>query len=334
MIPRTTNRQQPAAWQEQLGCCITDVETLWSRLRLPPELLPAARAAARQFGLRVPPAFVARMRPGDPEDPLLRQVLPLGAELETVPGFVADPLREAQAMPVPGLLHKYRGRVLLTLTGACAVHCRYCFRRHFPYTQANPGHAHWPATLAYIRADSSIHEVIFSGGDPLSLSDTRLSAMAAELDAIPHLDSLRLHTRLPVVLPERVDDCLIEWLSVRRLHPVLVIHCNHPRELDGDVAAALERLRHAGVTLLNQSVLLAGVNDRPEILEALSRQLFDCGVLPYYLHQLDPVQGAAHFGVDDRHARELEKQLRNRLPGYLVPRLVREQAGEAAKQPL
>ena len=333
MIPRTQPVWQTGSWQQLLAEAVSDPAKLIALLHLDPALLPAARAAAAVFGLKVPRGFLARMRPGDPDDPLLRQVLPLGAELETVAGYSADPLAEADAMPEPGLLAKYRGRALLVTTGACPVHCRYCFRRHFPYGEANPARGEWEATLAWLTAHPESHEVILSGGDPLTLSDRRLAELAGQLAAIPHLRRLRVHTRMPVVLPERVDDRLIDWLAGTRLQPVMVIHSNHPREISPEVEAALLRLHEAGVTLLNQSVLLRGVNDQVETLVELSETLFSARVLPYYLHLLDQVHGAAHFDVPEEEARLLHRQLRARMPGYLVPQLVREEAGAPSKVP-
>ena len=295
------------------------------------EWLPAARAAARLFPLRVPRGFVARMRPRDPRDPLLRQVLPLAEECLAVEGFGADPVGDLSAMVVPGVLHKYHGRVLLTATGACAVHCRYCFRRHFPYAEANPVVDQWHQALDYIAGDESITEVILSGGDPLSLSDRRLAELTTRLEAIPHLRRLRLHTRLPIVLPERVNDELRDWLGATRLKTAVVVHANHANEVDASVIAALADLKGSGAELLNQSVLLRGVNDSTEALMALSEKLFEAGVLPYYLHLLDKVQGAAHFEVEEVAARRLMAELNRQLPGYLVPRLVREIPGAPGK---
>jgi EF-P beta-lysylation protein EpmB len=286
------------------------------------------------FPLRVPRGFVARMRPGDPHDPLLRQVLPLGDECLTQEGFGPDPVGDSVAMVAPGVLHKYEGRVLLTATGACAVHCRYCFRRHFSYSEANACADHWRGALTYIAGDTTITEVILSGGDPLTLSDRRLAEFTEKLAAIPHVQRLRMHTRLPIVLPERVNDELIGWLGGTRLKTIVVVHANHANEIDAAVRAAVARLKAAGVALLNQSVLLRGVNDSAEALAELSTSLFDAGVLPYYLHLLDRVQGAGHFEVDETVARDLMTQLNARLPGYLVPRLVREVSGAPAKSPV
>jgi EF-P beta-lysylation protein EpmB len=286
------------------------------------------------FPLRVPAGFVKRMSRGNANDPLLLQVLPVGEEMETAAGYLRDPLHEAGFMPVPGLLHKYHGRALLTVTGACAIHCRYCFRRHFPYSDANPATAHWKQAVGYLADHTDIHELILSGGDPLSLTDERLYHLTDQLVNLSHLHTLRIHTRLPVVLPERIDDGLLAWIAKQAMKIVFVIHSNHPNEIDRQVADALHLLSKSGVTLLNQSVLLRGINDDADTLGLLSEKLFAAGVLPYYLHQLDRVQGAAHFEVDDARACDLLKSLRNRLPGYLVPRLVREISSEHGKTPI
>ncbi|WP_323845796.1 EF-P beta-lysylation protein EpmB [Microbulbifer magnicolonia] len=321
-------------WQDELADLVTDPAELIELLGLSPEQLPAALRASGAFALRVPRPFLKRIRPGDPRDPLLLQVLPGAPELQASPGFSADPLEEAKANPVPGVVHKYRGRLLLIAAGQCAVNCRYCFRRQFPYGDNHLSRRQWQAALDYIRSRSEVREVILSGGDPLVLNDRQLGWLAAELAEIPHLDKLRVHTRLPVVAPSRINDDLLAWLTGSRLKPVLVLHCNHANEIDAEVRAALAKLRGAGVTLLNQAVLLQGVNDSAEALEDLSEALFAAGVLPYYLHQLDRVQGAAHFEVADEHALALVEQLRRRLPGYLVPKLMREIAGMASKSPV
>lgn len=293
----------------------------------------AAQAAA-QFRLRVPRGYAARMRKGDPHDPLLRQVLPLDLETKDAPGFLPDPVGDLNAMPQPGLLHKYRARVLLVATGACAVHCRYCFRRHFPYADAQARAEPLQAALAYLRDASDVCEVILSGGDPLSLSDQRLADLIEDISSIDHVRRLRIHTRLPVVLPERITDQLLHELTQTRLRPIMVIHANHAREIDAPVHAALARLRTAGVLLLNQAVLLKGVNDSVAELLALSEALIDAGVNPYYLHLLDRVRGAAHFEVDDGTARTLIGELRERAPGYMIPQLVREIPGAGSKTPM
>jgi len=337
----------PGQWRRALAEAVSSVGELLTVLdlaeeRLPPHLRPADEAA-RDFPLRVPRSFVARMRRGDPADPLLLQVLPTVAELDAAPGYTIDPLAEVSgvpgsvpeaAAPLPGVLHKYRGRALLMVTGACAIHCRYCFRRHFPYGDHARWGDGWGRALDWLAANPGVDEVILSGGDPLAASDDRLGELVAGLSAIPHLARLRVHTRLPVVLPERVDDELLAWLGGTRLAPVVVLHANHAQELDDEVTAAVERLRGAGATVLNQAVLLAGVNDSVDALCDLSRALFGAGVLPYYLHLLDRVAGAAHFEVSAARARELARGVMAELPGYLVPRLVREVPGAPCKVPI
>lgn len=331
MIPGTAEIRQVPAWQALLASAVTEPAELLDLLNLGLEWHAPADAAARNFPLRVPRGFVARMRRGDPHDPLLRQVLPLGEELVATPGYGPDPVGDTAACRAEGVLHKYAGRVLLTATGACAVHCRYCFRRHFPYAEENAAAGQWRAALDYLAADPTIEEVILSGGDPLTLSDRRLEEFIRSVEAIDSLQRLRIHSRLPVVLPERVTPELVQMLATTRLHVVLVIHTNHAQEIDLAVRNACDRIRHAGITLLNQSVLLRGVNDDEDALVELSRALSAAGVLPYYLHMLDRVQGAAHFDVSAERARELQAALQTRLPGYLVPRLVREIAGRSHK---
>jgi L-lysine 2,3-aminomutase len=325
MIAQLEQLPQPARWQIELRQAIVSLEELCKILELAPEQVSAG--ASREFSLRVPRGFVARMRKGNPHDPLLRQVLPLIDEQHITEGFLWDPVADRAAETRPGVLHKYPGRVLLVTTGACALHCRYCFRRHFPYAESNPARDQWQAALDYIEHDASISEVILSGGDPLMLTDLRLADLAQRLAAITHVRRLRVHTRMPIVLPERVEDPLIGWLGGTRLHPVMVVHANHANEIDQKVISALQYLRAAGVTVLNQSVLLRGVNDSVQVLSDLSEALFAAGVLPYYLHLLDRVQGAAHFEVAPATALHLIDSLRRTLPGYLVPRLVREAPG-------
>jgi EF-P beta-lysylation protein EpmB len=322
---------EPRTWQQELAEAITNPEELVTALGLSPGILEDADEAGRRFRLRVPRSFVARMRRGDANDPLLRQVLPVASELADEIGYGADPVGELSALRAPALLQKYRSRALLITTPTCAVHCRYCFRREFPYAQQSADAPRWSEALAEIAADASLEEIILSGGDPLSLSNARLESLTHALAAIPHVRRIRVHTRQPVVLPSRVDEGLLRWLRTSALPVVMVLHINHPNELDAELAAACARLRPAVVTLLNQSVLLAGVNDDVEVLSALSLRLFDAGVLPYYLHALDPVRGAAHFAVPDERAQRLAGELAARLPGYLVPRLVREVAGAPGK---
>jgi L-lysine 2,3-aminomutase len=333
MIPATTTGRHPAplsTWQHELAGAITDPEALARALGLDPGLFAAAGQASELFRLRVPLSFVRRMRHGDPADPLLRQVMPVAAELADQPGFGPDPLAERVAIKAPGLLQKYQGRALLITTGACAVNCRYCFRREFPYSE-QLGHAALNQAVAAIAADPAIEEVILSGGDPLNLSDSRLRALTERLAPIPHLRRLRLHTRLPVVLPARVDAGLLQWLRDLPWPVAIVLHANHGNEIDATVAAACASLRASGATLLNQAVLLRGVNDSVAALSDLSQRLFAAGVVPYYLYLLDRVRGAAHFEVPEATAAQLLGQLAATLSGYLVPRLVREVPGAPAK---
>jgi EF-P beta-lysylation protein EpmB len=327
-------------WQRELAEAVRDPVELLELLGLmPAQLEPGTtaeelRAAARDFPLRVPRAFIARMRHGDPRDPLLLQVLSVPLELQPVAGYVADPLEEVAARGAPGLLHKYQGRALLVTTGACAVHCRYCFRRHYDYASGQDDGPRWAAALAAVAADDSLEEIILSGGDPLSLGNARLGELLARLAAMPRLARIRIHTRTPIVLPARVDDGLMALLAPLRERLVFVVHANHPAEIDAVTAGALRRLASACNALLNQSVLLAGVNADAATLGELSHRLFGAGVLPYYLHQLDRVAGAAHFAVGDDTALALQQRLIATLPGYLVPRLVREIAGAPGKTPL
>jgi len=326
--------QPESSWQQSVRQAIRDPDELLQLLDLPRDLLPEARRAAELFPLFAPREFVARMQPGNPADPLLRQVLPLGDELQPDPGFAADPVGDAAATRSPGLLRKYRTRALLLTTGVCAIHCRYCFRRHYPYEELPRSLDQWEPALAELAADPTLDEVILSGGDPLMLTDARLRELTVRLAAIPHLSRLRVHTRLPVVIPSRVCHSLLGWLRGTRLTPIVVIHANHAAELDDAVAAALARLTDAGVVLLNQSVLLRGVNDNANALTELSRRLIDLRVMQYYLHQLDRVAGAAHFETSEVLGGELIEELRRRLPGYAVPRYVREIAGAESKVPV
>ena len=338
MIPQTDAIRQAdttdsgnVSWQQALANSIRDPKELFKLLELDERQLPNALRACNDFALQVPRAFVDRMVKGDWNDPLLQQILPQGRELDIHPGFSNDPLLEIADNPVSGLIHKYQGRVLLVVSGGCAINCRYCFRRHFPYQNNNPSSSEWQAALDYIGQDSSITEVILSGGDPLAANDKRLTDLANRIAAIPQVDTLRVHTRMPIVIPQRISSAAIDWLTSTRLKPVMVIHCNHPNEIDEDVVNALQTLRQAGVTLLNQTVLLAGINDSVDTLNNLSKRLFTAGVLPYYLHLLDKVNGSAHFDVAEQRAQELIGELRGQLPGYLVPKLVREQAGAMSK---
>lgn len=329
-----TGPSAPQRWQQLWREALRDPCELLGLLDLDPAALGLSEAAAAQFPLRVPRGFLARMRPGDPHDPLLRQVLPLDAEMRPMPGFALDAVGDTAAKAGDGVIRKYRGRALLVATGSCAVHCRYCFRRHFPYAEEAAAAAGWRHTVELIRDAPGIDEVILSGGDPWSLATHKLAELTDALSAIAHLKRLRVHTRLPVVLPERVDAPLLDWLAALPWPVTVVVHANHANEFDASVDAAMARLRGAGATLLNQAVLLRGVNDDVQALCELSERGFQAGVLPYYLHQLDRVQGAAHFEVDDARARQLHAAMAARLSGYLVPKLVREVAGDTGKRPL
>lgn len=321
-----------AAWQALLKNGVEKVTDLLEQLALDKQYWQTMGIDdTSTFKLRVPQGFVNRMQPGDPTDPLLLQVLPLMAETMTVPNYSRDPLKEKTQNPVPGLLHKYKSRVLLTMTGACAINCRYCFRRHFPYDENNPGRQGWQAAIDYIKQDARIKEVIFSGGDPLILPDATLASFSKQLAAIPHLTTLRIHTRLPIVLPERINNEFLGWFAHSRLKPVLVTHANHPNEIDQSVANAAKRLQEAGVLVLNQSVLLKNINDNPSVLATLSEKLFACHIIPYYIHLLDKVEGAAHFDLPEATAIAIHQELIRLLPGYLVPKLVCEIGGEASK---
>lgn len=321
---------KPVTWQQILAEAFDNAEDLCRHLRIEPEHLLLS-SESRAFPLKVPRGFAELMEPGNPDDPLLRQVLPLQDEMRRYPGYSSDPVGDLQAVAAEGVIHKYHGRVLLIATGACAIHCRYCFRRNFPYGELQLSSQKLQQALDYIGNREEISEAILSGGDPLLLNDEKLGRLLAKLGAIPHLKRLRIHSRIPVVLPQRITPALLENLAATGKQMVMVIHANHGNELSGEVGAACARLAGQGVTLLNQSVLLRGVNDDSGILRRLSERLFAFGVLPYYLHLLDRVSGAGHFEVSENSALELMAQIRRELPGYLVPRLVKEQAGAAYK---
>lgn len=312
----------------------TRVDDLFSFLQLDKSRLPASLKAAQTFPFRVPRSFAARMEKGKPDDPLLRQVLPSPREFDSAPDFVSDPVGDRPALAAPGVLRKYHGRALLIATGGCAVHCRYCFRREFPYSDHQLGHSQEAEALRYLGGDPTIEEVILSGGDPLMLSDKRLCGLIERLSAVGHLKRLRIHTRLPIAVPSRITAKLVECLRKSPLQPVIVVHANHANEIDREVIDCLASLRRAGVSLLNQSVLLRAVNDSADALIALSKTLFRAGVLPYYLHLLDKTIGTSHFDVTSEKALELLDEMRKKLPGYLVPRMVREQQGAAFKIPI
>jgi len=319
-------------WRHSMKRAIRSLPQLLEQVQLNAEDMGRQMAAADDFPVFVPLEFRAKMQVGNPRDPLLLQVLPQSFETESTAGFTADPVGDLSASYAAGILKKYQGRALLITTGACAVHCRYCFRRHFPYQDAPKGIAAWEPQLEKIAADRSIREILLSGGDPLTLTDAVLAELVHRIEQIPHVTRLRIHTRLPVLIPSRVTPALAKMLTDSRLQTVLVIHANHPNELVDDVGKALLALADLPINVLNQSVLLRGINDDAQILAELSERLLAHRVMPYYLHQLDRVQGAAHFMVDRQRGIEIVQKLRDTLPGYAVPRYVEEIAGQASKQ--
>ncbi len=319
-------------WQQQLAEAFNNIEDLCRYLHLSPDDLPVSVAATENFPLRVPLSFAACIEKGNPHDPLLRQVLPINEELNAYPGFSHDPVGDLASATQAGILHKYHGRVLLISTGSCAINCRYCFRRNFPYADLQLSKQKEDAAIQSIQDDATISEVILSGGDPLLLSDARLTRLIQQLGNIKHLQRIRIHTRLPIVLPARITDELINTLSLSPKQIVMVVHCNHANEIGERVIAACNLLKNSGITLFNQAVLLKGVNDNAEVLCKLSEQLFSHGIIPYYLHLLDKATGTGHFEVSEQEALALIRQVQTALPGYLVPKLVKEQAGAASKQ--
>ena len=326
---------QEKNWQSQLSDLITDPSELLHVLELSSEqLLSGAIMASEQFKLRVPRAFVRKMQVGNPLDPLLLQVLPHHLELEEHPEFVTDPLGEEAANQMPGVLHKYQSRFLLTLTGACAIHCRYCFRRHFPYQENLPKNEDWLKIKHYIEQNPLINEVIFSGGDPLTLSNRKLALWIERLASLPQLKIVRIHSRVPIVIPNRIDEEFISILKNSRLRIIVVVHSNHASELDDYTCSKLLQLSLHHITVLNQAVLLKGVNDSAQSLTELSYRLFEARVMPYYLHVLDKVKGAQHFDLRSSQIDQIYNDVLASLPGYLVPKLVREIAGEKNKTPL
>lgn len=334
MIPLSVTDVHPKSWQQQLSEAITRPEDLIHHLQIEKQLTPAMKEACQQFPVKVTQSYLDQIKKGDLSDPLLKQILPLDAEMQSQAGFVDDPVGDLQAIQAPGLIKKYAGRALLITTPACAIHCRYCFRRHYPYSAQSAHGNHLTQTLKALSQDKSIEEVILSGGDPMVLSDKNLAELITKLSDIKHLTTIRFHTRLPIVLPDRVTHLLLETLANTRLKTVMVVHCNHANEISPAVQRAMHKLAQYCDALLNQSVLLKGVNDKVTCLSELSKKLFSCGAMPYYLHQLDAVSGAAHFQVDNETARQLHHKLMSSLPGYLVPRLVQEIAGQASKTPL
>ena len=318
-------------WKAELSHCISSIDQLLQLLGLNSKDLNASQLATQEFPIKVPQHYAQLMEYGNPEDPLLKQVLPIDAELKHDPSFNTDPVNESEYNPVPGIVHKYHNRVLMIISPNCAVNCRYCFRRHFPYNENRQSKQQWLKALDYLRTKPQINEVIYSGGDPLAANDNFLGWLTQQIESIKHIKRLRIHTRLPVVIPSRVDSQLLDWLGNTRLKPTMVLHINHANEIDSKLCQAIDQLKSAGINMLNQSVLLKGVNDSSEQLIALSEKLFDAGVMPYYLHMLDPVQGASHFDIPVDRAIEIFNQMQAELPGFLLPKLVQERAGETSK---
>ncbi|USH02266.1 EF-P beta-lysylation protein EpmB [Grimontia kaedaensis] len=335
-MPDIITRNAPSVeqnWLKEMANAVSDPQKLLQQLDIEPSAWTPGFSARELFSQRVPQSFINRMEKGNPHDPLLRQVLPVIEEFEEVSGFTTDPLEE-QDNTVPGLLHKYKNRVLMIVKGGCAINCRYCFRRHFPYEDNKGGKDVWREAITYLQQHPEVDEVILSGGDPLMAKDHELQWLIEAIESVPHIKRLRIHTRLPVVIPSRVTLALTHMLESSRLGVVLVTHINHANEIDDELRASMEKLKQAGVTLLNQGVLLRGVNDSVEALKNLSNSLFDTGILPYYLHVLDKVKGAAHFLVDDDEAKKLMSGLIKEVSGYMVPRLTREIGGRDSKTPL
>ena len=325
--------QRQTSWQKELANVVTDPEILLKLLAIDPKKYQQHFNARQLFPVRVPLPFISRMEKGNIDDPLLKQVMPLHAEFSLTDGYLTDPLEEHNTA-VEGLLHKYKHRVLLIVKAGCAVNCRYCFRRHFPYADNSPNKQRWQLALNYIHQHQEINEVIFSGGDPLMASDKHLQWLVTQIENIPHVKRLRIHTRLPVVIPNRITHDLVGLLKNTRLKSTVVFHINHPNEIDKHFSNALDPLRQARIPLFNQSVLLKNVNNDAQLLTRLSEKLFDEGIQPYYLHLFDPVQGAAHFDVEENEAIAIVKKMMSILPGFLMPKLVREIAGETNKTPI
>ncbi len=321
------------SWQKELANVITDPKTLLELLEISPHQYQQHFSARKLFPVRVPRPLLSRIKKGDINDPILKQVMPLDSEFIATEGYLTDPLEEHDTV-APGLLHKYKHRVLMVVKSGCAINCRYCFRRHFPYADNSPNKIRWQQALDYIKTHNELNEVIFSGGDPLMASDEHLQWLINEVEQIGHVKRLRIHTRLPIVIPQRITPTLVKALTQTRLKPTIVFHINHANEINKDVIEALAPLIEARIPLFNQSVLLKGVNDNAEVLANLSEALFDAGIQPYYLHLFDKVQGVAHFDICEEAAKKIILQLMAILPGYLMPKLVREIAGEANKTPI
>ena len=334
LIEPLTELKPPLSWNQQLKQAIRSLPELLAALDLSLDDLNKRQQACADFPLLVPRSFVERMEKGNPNDPLLLQVLPQAQENSESEGFIKDPLAEKHSNLSKGLIHKYNSRVLLIMSSGCAVNCRYCFRRHFPYSENRMNDEDWQNILQYLAADDSIEEVIFSGGDPLMMSDQQLAQRITDLEQIPHIERLRIHTRLPVVIPQRISEDLVTMLANTRLTAIMVLHINHANELHQVLKKQTQALLKAGVLLLNQAVLLKGINNTFSAQQALSKALINLNITPYYLHLLDKVQGAQHFDIDEAEAREIYKQMLNNLSGYLLPKLVREESGKGSKTPV
>ena len=330
---------EPVSWQLAMKRAIRSGSELRKTVGLPPdpaEDLDAAGklAGERDFPTFAPLEYISRIRPGDAEDPLLRQILPVTDEQTEKSGFGADPVGDLNSLVSPGVLHKYEGRALILTTAACGIHCRYCFRREFPYREAGSRQNDWLPSIEYIEQHPDIEEVILSGGDPLTTSDEKFQELMSALEKIHHLKRLRIHSRMPVVIPQRVTGQLLDMLSSSRLATWMVIHANHPHELSDSVLSGMGAMIDAGIPVLNQSVLLRGVNDRSETLIELCRLLVNHRIQPYYLHQLDRVRGATHFEVPIETGMKIIEDLRSELPGFAVPQYVVEKPGEKSKSPI
>jgi EF-P beta-lysylation protein EpmB len=319
------------AWRQQFAQSIRTPKALLESLQFDQQQIQSMLADEQGFSTLVPSSYVQRMQAKNPLDPLLLQVLAQRAEAKVHPDFNHDPLAEADFNPAPGVVHKYQGRALLIAAGHCAINCRYCFRRHFPYEQQQRSRAQWQQSLAVLAQDTELEEIILSGGDPLALTNNALFALIDEIEQLPQVKRLRIHSRLPIVLPARITSALCQRLANSPLQVVLVVHCNHGQEINDEVAAACQQLKQAGVTLLNQTVLLDSINADVDVQCELQQALFNAGVLPYYLHLPDHVAGTQHFFVDRETGQQLHRAMQERLPGYLVPRLVKEEPGKKHK---
>jgi len=333
MIPLSEQILQQKSWQQQIASSFRDPIELLQYLKLTHHSALVSAMADKNFAMRVTRDFADCMQPGDPHDPLLRQVLPRHEETQYDATLNRDPVGDLIAEARPGIIHKYRSRALLITTAACAIHCRYCFRRHFPYQQSTAHSHHLENSLDYLAHNTDINEVILSGGDPLTLSDQQLGKLIKQLESISHLKTLRIHSRLPIILPDRLSDDLQQLLQGCRFKIVLVTHCNHANEISAKVAKALQNFNYAGLTMLNQAVLLNGVNNNIETLVNLSQRLFEVNILPYYLHMPDPVEGSLHFQLNKNACISLHDQMRKHLPGYLLPQLVEDIPGSDCKRP-